>query len=277
MRDAQIIDWTVWLTEQEPNAICTTITSRSYSVGEAARLRGAPAAARIGHGALAERALLPVLPSVEEFPYALRLVSVRCSLPTVPLQPGLHLRLHPGPDGRWRAHQGPCCRHLLRPRHRGRPLDDHAGHSGSWKISTATWTSRWAAPTRASPPFRWIIKVHGLTSDIIEEAFEKMPQGPPRISWTRSCCPVIAEPRAELSKYAPKMVTIKIDVDKIKRCHRQGRQGHSGDSVPNCNCKIDVDEDGSVFISAPLNSRGRRACPAHHQDHRGGPGDRRHL
>ena len=80
--------------------------------------------------------------------------------------------------------------------------------------------------------------------------------------------PVIAEPRAELSKYAPKMLTIKIDVDKIKRRHRQGRQGHSGDSAPNCNCKIDVEEDGSVFISA-INVEDARARPAYHQDHRG--------
>ena len=74
----------------------------SYSVGETRPSRG-PGRREIGHGALAERALLPVIPPVEEFPYAYRLVSEVVSSNGSTL-PGLHLRLHPGADGRGRAH-----------------------------------------------------------------------------------------------------------------------------------------------------------------------------
>ena len=101
------------------------------------------------------------------------------------------------------------------------------------------------------------IKVDGLTYDIIEEAFEKCRKGRLYIL-DEIMKPVIAEPRAELSKYAPKMLTIKIDVDKIKDVIGKGGKVIQ-EICANCNCKIDVEEDGSVFISAINVEDGERA------------------
>ncbi len=96
----------------------------SYSVGETRPSRG-PGRREIGHGALAERALEPVLPPVEEFPYSLRLVSEVLSSNGSTSQGSIC------PDGRRRPHQGPGGRYLLRPHHRrGRLLEDHGGYPG---------------------------------------------------------------------------------------------------------------------------------------------------
>ena len=104
-----------------------------YSVGEA-RAPRSPGRREIGHGNLAERALIPVLPDQAEFPYTHPLRLRGPVLQRLHLA-GLHLRLHAGTDGRRRAHQGTRCGHFLRPDHRRRPaarrpLDDDARHSG---------------------------------------------------------------------------------------------------------------------------------------------------
>ena len=125
IRDSQLLDG---IDEEETKRYIHHYNFPSYSVGETKPSRG-PGRREIGHGALAERALVPVIPSVDEFPYTIRLVSEVLSSNGSTSQ-GFHLRLHPGPDGSGRAHQGPCGRHLLRPDHRGRPLDDHGGHPG---------------------------------------------------------------------------------------------------------------------------------------------------
>ncbi len=124
-----------------------------YSVGEAKPARS-PGRREIGHGALAERALLPVIPSVEEFPYAIRVVSEVRVLQRLHLS-GLHLRLHAGADGRRRAHQGPCRRHLLRPDSGRRRTSPPSSTFRALRTSTARWTSRSPVPRRASPPSRW--------------------------------------------------------------------------------------------------------------------------
>ena len=113
------------------SGICTTTTSPATPWARPSL--PFPGRREIGHGALAERALVPVLPSVEEFPYAIRVVSEVLSSNGLHL-PGLHLRLHPGPHGRRRAHQGPGGRHLLRPdsgrRRRLHHLHRHSGRGG---------------------------------------------------------------------------------------------------------------------------------------------------
>ena len=95
----------------------------SYSVGETRPSRG-PGRREIGHGALAERALVPVIPPVEEFPYALRLVSEVLSSNGSTSQ-GSICGIYACADGRRRADQGAGGGHFLRPDHRRRPLDDH--------------------------------------------------------------------------------------------------------------------------------------------------------
>ncbi len=99
-----------------------------YSVGEAKPSRG-PGRREIGHGALAERALDPVIPSEAEFPYCIRLVSEVLSSNGSHLS-GRDLRLYAGAYGRGCSHQGSRRRHFLRPCHRGRPLDHLCRHSG---------------------------------------------------------------------------------------------------------------------------------------------------
>ncbi len=102
-----------------------------YSTGENKMMRG-PGRREIGHGALAERALIPVLPSHEEFPYVIRLVSRVRDVQRLDLD-GLHLRLDPGAHGRRRAHQGARRRRGHGPRHGGRPVrgpDRHPRQGG---------------------------------------------------------------------------------------------------------------------------------------------------
>ncbi len=92
------------------------------------------------------------------------------------------------------------------------------------------------------------LKVHGLTPEIIKEALEKTYDARCKII-DEVMLPCIAEPRKELSKYAPKMLTTKIDVEKIADVI--GKQGKVIQKIcAECNCKVDVNEDGSIFVSA---------------------------
>ena len=119
--------WTASTTKSS-SAICTTTTSRPTRWARP----GPPEARAAGRSATAlwpRSALVPVIPPVEEFPYAIRLVSEVLSSNGSTSQ-GFHLRLHPGSDGRRRADQGAGSRYLLRPDHRGRALDDHGGYPG---------------------------------------------------------------------------------------------------------------------------------------------------
>ncbi len=124
----------------------------SYSVGETKPSRG-PGRREIGHGALAERALLPVLPSVEEFPYAIRLVSEVVSSNGSTSQAsicGSTLALMDAGVPIKAPVAGISCG-LITEGERWMTMVDIQG----LRISSATWTSRWPAPTRASPPSRW--------------------------------------------------------------------------------------------------------------------------
>ncbi len=118
------------------------------------------------------------------------------------------------------------------------------------------------------------IKIDGLTYDIIAEAFEKCRKGRLYIL-DEIIKPVIAEPRQELSRYAPKMFSMMIPTDKIKDVIGKGGKVIQ-DICATCNCKIDVQEDGHVFVSC-CGSGGRKARHLYHQDHCGGPRDRCHL
>ena len=251
MRDAQIIDD---ISTDETKRYMHHYYFPPYSVGEA-RAPRSPGRREIGHGALAERALLPVLPSVEEFPYAMRLVSEVLS-------------------SNGSTSQASICGSTLALMDAGVPIKAPvAGISCGLITEGDRWMTmldiqgvedfhgdmdfKVGGTRNGITAIQMDIKVDGLTYDIIEEAFEKCRKGRLYIL-DEIMKPVIAEPRAELSKYAPKMLTIKIDVDKIKDVIGKGGKVIQ-EICANCNCKIDVEEDGSVFISAINVEDGERA------------------
>ena len=221
----------------------------SYSVGETKPSRG-PGRREIGHGALAERALIPVIPSVEEFPYAIRVVSevlssngstsqasicgstlalMAAGVPIKAPVAGISCGLITGDEGVYGDFmtmvdiQG---------------LEDFYGDM-DFKV---------AGTKKGITAIQMDLKVHGLTPEIIKEAFAKTNKARNYIL-DEVMLPVIAEPRAELSKYAPKMLTTVISPDKIGDVI--GKQGKVIQSIQEqCECTINIEEDGHVFIAA---------------------------
>ncbi len=251
LRDAQIIDD---ISPDTSKRYMHHYNFPPYSVGEA-RAPRSPGRREIGHGALAERALLPMIPSVEEFPYALRLVSEVLS-------------------SNGSTSQASICGSTLALMDAGVPIKEPvAGISCGLITEGDRWMTmldiqgvedfhgdmdfKVGGTKNGITAIQMDIKVDGLTYDIIEEAFEKCREGRLYIL-NEIMLPVIPEPRKELSKYAPKMLTLKIDVDKIKDVIGKGGKVIQEICATN-NCKIDVEEDGSVFISAINQEDGERA------------------
>ena len=250
-KDSQLMDD---LTDEQTKRYIHHYNFPPYSVGEA-RAPRSPGRREIGHGALAERALVPVLPSMEDFPYTIRCVSEVLS-------------------SNGSTSQASICGSTLALMDAGVPIKAPvAGISCGLITEGDRWMTmldiqgvedfhgdmdfKVGGTRNGITAIQMDIKVDGLTYDIIEEAFEKCRKGRLYIL-DEIMKPVIAEPRAELSKYAPKMLTIKIDVDKIKDVIGKGGKVIQ-EICANCNCKIDVEEDGSVFISAINVEDGERA------------------
>ncbi|MEZ3497702.1 MAG: polyribonucleotide nucleotidyltransferase [Lachnospiraceae bacterium] len=217
----------------------------SYSVGETRPSRG-PGRREIGHGALAERALLPVIPSVEEFPYCIRVVSEVLS-------------------SNGSTSQGSICGSTLSLMAAGVPIKAPVAGISCGLITEGDrfmtmvdiqgledffgdMDFKVAGTKKGITAIQMDLKVHGLTPEIIREALDK--------TYAARCyildeimLPVISEPRKELSKWAPKMLTTKIDPEKIGDVI--GKQGKVIQKIcAECDCKIDVNEDGQVFVSA---------------------------
>lgn len=218
----------------------------SYSVGETKPSRG-PGRREIGHGALAERALLPVIPSVEEFPYTIRVVSevlssngstsqgsvcgstlalMAAGVPIKAPVAGISCGLITGDDGDFMTMvdiQG---------------LEDFYGDM-DFKV---------AGTKKGITAIQMDLKVHGLTPEIIKEALAKTHKARNYIL-DEVMLPVIAEPRAELSPYAPKMLVTQISPDKIGDVI--GKQGKVIQKLQEqCNCEINIEEDGHVYVSS---------------------------
>ena len=251
LRDAQIMDD---LSTEDNKRYMHHYNFPPYSVGEARALRS-PGRREIGHGALAERALLPMIPDTEEFPYALRLVSEVLS-------------------SNGSTSQASICGSTLALMDAGVPIKAPvAGISCGLITEGDRWMTmldiqgvedfhgdmdfKVGGTKNGITAIQMDIKVDGLTYEIIEDAFEKCRKGRLYIL-DEIMLPVIAEPRAELSKYAPKMLTMKIDVDKIKDVIGKGGKVIQEICATN-NCKIDVEEDGTIFISAVNSEDGERA------------------
>ena len=217
-----------------------------YSTGEAKASRGA-GRREIGHGALAERSLVPVLPSVEEFPYAIRLVSEVVS-------------------SNGSTSQGSVCGSTLALMDAGVPIKAPvAGIScGLITAEDGTWTTmidiqgledfygdmdfKVAGTKKGITSIQMDLKIDGLTPEIIAEAFAVTHKGRDYII-DEVILKAIEAPRAEVSKYAPKMISMKINPDKIREVIGSGGkviQKITADT----GAKIDIEDTGDIFISA---------------------------
>ena len=218
-----------------------------YSVGEAKPARS-PGRREIGHGALAERALLPVLPSVEEFPYAIRVVSEVLS-------------------SNGSTSQGSICGSTLALMDAGVPIkapvagiscgliqDDDGGFTTFIDIQGVEdfhgeMDFKVGGTKKGITAIQMDLKNDGLTMEIIKNALD--------ITYDARCeildqimLPVISEPRAEVSKYAPKMLTMHIDPDKIRDVIGKGGSVIQK-IVAESGAKIDIDDDGTIHIASP--------------------------
>lgn len=242
MSDAQTLDG---LDEEDSKRYIHHYNFPSYSVGETKPSRG-PGRREIGHGALAEKSLVPVLPSVEEFPYTIRVVSEVLSSNGSTSQAsvcGSTLSLMAAGVPIKAPVAGISCG-LITEGDRFMTMVDIQGLEDFF----GDMDFKVAGTKKGITSIQMDLKVHGLTPAIIREALDK--------TYTARCyiideimAPVIAEPRKELSKWAPKMLTTKIDPEKIGDVI--GKQGKVIQKIcAECNCKIDVEEDGSIFISS---------------------------
>ena len=217
-----------------------------YSTGEAKAQRS-PGRREIGHGALAERSLVPVLPSEEEFPYAIRLVSEVVS-------------------SNGSTSQGSVCGSTLALMDAGVPIKAPvAGIScglitaedGSWDTMIdiqgledfyGDMDFKVAGTHKGITSIQMDLKIDGLTPEIIKRALETTHQGRDEII-DKILLAAIPAPRAEVSKYAPKMITMKIDPDKIREVIGSGGKVIQK-IVADTGAKIDIEDDGSVYIAA---------------------------
>ena len=229
----------------------------SYSVGEARPSRG-PGRREIGHGALAEKALVPVLPSKEEFPYAIRVVSEVLSSNGSTSQAsicGSTLSLMDAGVPIKRPVAGISTGLITNPENDKdyvmlvdiQGLEDFFGDmdfkvGGTEKGITAIQVD---------------IKCDGLTYDIIKEAFAKTRKARAHIL-EDVMLPVISEPRKDISKYAPRIVSTKIDVDKIKDVIGAGGKTINK-IIEETGVKIDIEEDGQVLIYSTEKDKAQRA------------------
>ena len=217
-----------------------------YSTGEAKALRS-PGRREIGHGALAERSLIPVLPSEEEFPYAIRLVSEVVS-------------------SNGSTSQGSVCGSTLALMDAGVPIKAPvAGIScglitaedGSWDTMIdiqgledfyGDMDFKVAGTHKGITSIQMDLKIDGLTPEIIKRALETTHQGRDEII-DKVLLAAIPTPRAEVSKYAPKMITLHINPDKIREVIGSGGKVIQK-IVADTGAKIDINDDGTVFIAA---------------------------
>ncbi len=250
--DAQKIDG---LDEEDTKRYMHHYNFPSYSVGETKPSRG-PGRREIGHGALAERALEPVIPPVEEFPYALRLVSEVLS-------------------SNGSTSQGSICGSTLALMDAGVPIKAPvAGIScglitrddGSFQTMVdiqgledffGDMDFKVGGTKKGITAIQVDIKVDGLTYDIIREAFAKTHKARDYIL-DEVMLKAIPEPRPEVGKYAPKMLQTKVPVDKIREVIGQGGKVIQKISA-DCQVKIDINDDGNVFISGVDINNARKA------------------
>ena len=225
-----------------------------FSVGEVKPMRG-PGRREIGHGALAEKALLPVVPDKESFPYTIRLVSeilssngsssmastcgsnlalLDAGVPTKSAIGGISVGIVIGPDGKYKLLsdiQGP---------------EDHFGGM-DFKI---------AGSVKGITAIQLDVKTDGLSPDMIRDTLELSRKN--RIGIIDIMSKTLAAPRADLSKYAPRIITLKINPEKIRDVIGPGGKVIN-QIIDETGVEIDIEDDGLVFITADNPEAGKKA------------------
>ena len=240
--EAQLLDG---IDDEESKRYMHHYNMPGYSVGEAKAARS-PGRREIGHGALAERSLVPVLPSVEEFPYAIRLVSEVVS-------------------SNGSTSQASVCGSTLALMDAGVPIKAPvAGISCGLITEGDSWDTmidiqgledffgdmdfKVAGTKKGITSIQMDLKIDGLTPEIIKQALTTTHAGRNYIL-DEIITPCIASPRDDVSKYAPKMISTKIDPEKIREVIGSG--GKVIQKIcADTDSKIDIEDDGSVFIAA---------------------------
>lgn len=221
-----------------------------YSVGEARPIRS-PGRREIGHGALAERALLPVLPSKEDFPYTIRVVSDVLS-------------------SNGSTSQASVCGSCMALMDAGVPIKapvagiamgliERVEEDGSSKMAILSdiqgledflgdMDFKVAGTREGITAIQMDIKVHGLSKEVLSQALEQAREG--RLHIMGEMLNEIDAPRAELSKYAPRIITMKIDPEQVRVVIGPG--GKTINKITQeTGAKLDLEDDGTVFITAP--------------------------
>ncbi|KPU43896.1 polyribonucleotide nucleotidyltransferase [Oxobacter pfennigii] len=250
--DVQILDG---IGEEEFKRYMHHYNFPPYSTGEVKMLRG-PGRREIGHGALAEKALEPVIPSEEEFPYTIRLVSEVVS-------------------SNGSTSQASVCASTLSLMDAGVPIKAMVAGVAMGMISTDDFSTfkvltdiqgtedffgdmdfKVAGTEKGITAIQVDTKVHGLPKDVIKETLEKAYKGRLHILGKMKEC--ISEPRTDLSPYAPRIITTTIDPDKIRDVIGPGGKTINK-IIADTGVKIDIEDDGRIFISAQDTEAGKKA------------------
>lgn len=250
MSEVQIIDDLSPITEKR---YIHQYNFPGYSVGEAKGIRS-PGRREIGHGALAERALIPVIPSVDEFPYAIRVVSEIL-------------------ESNGSSSQASVCGSTLSLMNAGVPIKapvagiamglvkegDHftiLTDIQGMEDALGDMDFKVAGTAKGVTAIQMDIKIHGLSRDILLAALQQAKKG--RLFILGKMAECIAAPEPHLSKYAPKIITMTIPVDKIREVIGKGG-ATINKIVTETGVKMDVNEDGRIYIASPDEDAANRA------------------
>lgn len=245
--EAQTIDG---ITEEEEKRYMHHYNFPPYSVGEAGRMKS-PGRREIGHGALAERAIVPVLPTEEEFPYAIRVVSEVLS-------------------SNGSTSMGSTCGSCLALMDAGVPIKkpvagiamgliERIEEDGSSKMAILSdiqgmedflgdMDFKVAGTADGVTAIQMDIKVHGLSREVLEKALAQAKEG--RMFIMNKMLEVIPAPKPELSPYAPRIISMQIDPDKIRTVIGPGGKTINR-IIADTGVKIDIDDTGLIYIAAP--------------------------
>ncbi|KPU28167.1 polyribonucleotide nucleotidyltransferase [Caloranaerobacter sp. TR13] len=248
--DVQILDG---LTEEESKRYMHHYNFPPYSVGETRFLRG-PGRREIGHGALAERALEPVIPSEEEFPYTIRLVSEVlssngstsqasvCGSTLALLDAGVPIR----------KPVAGIAMGLIKSEENVAILTDIQG----LEDFLGDMDFKVAGTEDGITAIQMDIKIPGIGREILKEALERARQG--RLYILEKMNQVISKPREELSPYAPRILTINVNPDKIRDIIGPGGK-MINKIIEETGVKIDIEDDGRVMVASTDIEKGRKA------------------